>query len=386
MSHLARARSAMLIASLLCLGLPTNSAMATHGGEFTINSKAADPTTYDTFFPATKACPTGGRASEPIPGAQHGTGDNSLTPSTMVLGEIVPFEFLIVAKAGAPADSTIELVATWDTVTTPSGDFGYDEAYLVYCAFVDTGDPDTIDPDGDASASFTSALVGDLIQGRFVVEGLDPGDEVVVEAWVVLDRSAPPGVSGNVQARMDSAGTLLPDEDTINVGAETVNLQPDDNFLRAIMIQKLIAAGSNSAQTFDFTGEISTSLGHGQVSDPVVVVDGSYQVTEALPAGWVNPSISCDDADSGGSGATVTFEVSLETILCTFTNTQAAATTTTTSPATTTTPATTATTATTTRPTLPLTGGDMASLGGLALSIVAMGGLAILGARSRRAE
>jgi hypothetical protein len=305
----------------------------------------------------------------------------------MVLGEIVPFEFEVTVGGAAPADSSIELHAVWDTVTTPSGDFGYSETYLVYCAFVDTADPGTSDPDGDASATFSSSLVGTQIDGTFVVVGLDPGDVVIVEAWVVLDNSVPAGISGNVQGRMVDAQTLTPDVDTINVGAETVNLQPNEDFLRAILLLKLIGAGSEPSQTFDFSGDITATLGDGQVSDPVTVVDGSYAVTEALPSGWSDPSIACDDDDSSGTGGTATYVVELETVICTFTNVEAAATTTTTTAATTTSAGATTSTAaatTTVSPTLPFTGQEPTGLGGLALALAALGGLLLIATRSRR--
>lgn len=380
-----------MLAAVLAFLLPAPGALATHGGEFTISSRAADPVSYDSVFPEFTSCPAGGRAAEPIPGAQYGTGVNSLTPSTMVLGEIVPFEFRITVGGAAPFDSSIELVANWDTVTTPSGDFGYNEDYLVYCVFVDTADPDTADSGNDAAASVTSALNGTQIEGTMEVVGLDPGDVVVVEAWVVLDKSAPPSISGNVQARMISAQTLTPDVDTINVGAETTNLQPDDNFLRAIMVLKEVDAASDQTQTFDFSGAITATLGDGGVSDPVIVDDGSYDVTETVPGGWLTPSIACDDDDSTSMDATVTFIVDLETIVCTFTNVQEPVTTTTTSPTTTVAPTTTSASTTTTvatttstAPTLPFTGGDAGLMVGMALSLLALGGLIVGTVRSRR--
>ena len=374
-------------ALLMAMLVPGPAALATHGGEFSINSRAADPVTYDSVFPVSQSCPTGGRAAEPIPGAQHATGVNSLTPSTMVLGEIVPFEFEVTVGGAAPADSSIELHAQWNTVTTPSGDFGYSETYLVYCAFVDTADPSTSDPDGDASASFSSSLVGTQIDGVFVVVGLDPGDVVIVEAWVVLDSSVPTGISGNVQGRMVGAQTLTPDVDTINVGAETVNLQPDEDFLRAILLLKLIGAGSDPSQTFDFSGDITATLGDGQVSDPQIVTDGTYTVSETLPSGWADPSIGCDDDDSSGTGVTATYSVELETVICTFTNAEAAATTTTTAATTTSTGVTTASTGATTTvsPTLPLTGQESTGFAGLAVALIALGGLLLIAIRSRRA-
>lgn len=380
-------RGCILGLVLLIIGVsPAPRAIASHGGEFTINARAADPTTYSAVFPAFTSCPGGGAASDPIAGAQYSTGVNSLTPSTMVLGEIVPFEFRISVGAAAPADSSIEFTATWDTVTTPSGDFGYSDSYLVYCAFVDTAE--SSDGDGDATATVSSALVGTQIEGTFEVTGLDANDVVVVEAWVVLDSSVPTGVSGNVQARMVAAQTLTPDVDTINVGAETTNLQPDEDFLRAIMVVKQIASGSDSSQTFDFSGDVTATLGDGQVSAPVIVTDGSYTSSEAVPSGWDTPSIACDDDDSSGDGSTVTFIVDLETIVCTFTNAEAAAatTTTTTVGTTTTTSATTSTTtsSTSTSSTLPFTGGGSASYASLAIALIGLGALLLIGVRSRR--
>ena len=308
----------------------------------------------------------------------------------MVLGEIVPFEFRIAVGAASPADSSIEFTATGDTVTTPSGDFGYSETYLVYCAFVDT--TESTDPDADASASVSSALVGTQIEGIFEISGLDPNDEIVVEAWVVLDSSVPPGVSGNVQARMVDAQTLTPDVDTINVGAETTNLQPDDNFQRAIMIVKQVAEGSDSAQSFEFSGDITATLNDGQVSSPLIVSDGSYSATETVPTGWDTPAIACDDEDSSGDGATVTFNVDLETIVCTFTNAQVPTTTTSTSTTTTTSstttsvsPSTTTSAATTTSSTLPFTGVNPEITAGMALFLMATGGLVLALLTRRRA-
>jgi hypothetical protein len=382
-------RFGVLLALVIVALLPVSVAWASHGGEFTLNSRAADPTTYEAVFPAFTSCPAGGRAADPIPGAQYATGVNSLTPSTMVLGEIVPFEFRIAVGSSSPADSSIEFTATWDTVTTPSGDFGFSDSYLVYCTFVDTAE--STDPDGDASAAVSSALMGTQIEGTFQVSGLDANDVVVVEAWVVLDSSVPPAVSGNVQARMIDAQTLTPDVDTINVGAETTNLQPDENFQRAIMVVKQIASGSDSSQTFGFSGDVTATLGDGQVSTPLIVTDGSYSVTEAVPEGWDTPTIACDDDDSGGDGPTATFNVDLETIVCTFTNAEAApASTTTTAPTTTTTAGiTTSTTLATTTtaavasPTLPFTGLGSTVTAGLGLSLIAAGGL-ILALRTRR--
>lgn len=365
------------LVTILAIVVPTSASLASHGGEFSIDYKTARPANYSTTFPFNQSCPSGGRASEPLPGAQHATGQESLTPAELILGQIVAFEFEITVGGSAPADSSIEFQAGWETVTTSAGDFGYDEAFLVYCAFVDTGDPSTADPEGDATATVSSALVGTEIQGTFQVSGLDAGDVVVVEAWLVLDRRVPQDTSGNVQSRLIGANTLTPDEDTINTGAQNIPLLRVQEFRGAILVQKVIASGSDDSATFDFTGAITATLGHGEISDPVVVDDGTYEVTETVPSGWSDPSIVCDDDDSAGSGPTANFIIDTETVVCTFTNAEAPVETT----ATTSTTAPISPVTTQGLTTLPFTGANEAALVGFGLLLLAVGALMVVAAR-----
>jgi len=106
----------------------------------------------------------------------------------------VPFETVIEVGGGpGPERGTIEFTADWATHTTSNDRFGYDKNYMVYCAFVDAADPGLIDPHYNARVeSFSAALVNtgtvdEKIRGTFRVSGLDSGDRVVVEIWVVLD-------------------------------------------------------------------------------------------------------------------------------------------------------------------------------------------------------
>lgn len=392
------AKALLLAVSVTVLLTPAVRVSASHGGEFAIDYKAARPTLYPTTFPITQGCPaSGGQAAEPLPGAQHATGQESLTPSEMVLGQIVAFEFEITVGGSAPADSSIEFRNRWDTVTTPSGDFGYAEDFLVYCAFVDTADPSASDSESDAAATVTSALVGTQIQGTFEVVGLDPGDVVVVEAWLVLENRIPPGTSGNVQSRILDARTLTPDEDTISTGAQTIPILRVQDFLSAIIVRKLIDPASDQTATFEFSGDVTATLGHGEISDPVVVDDGTYSVMESVPEGWSTPTVECDDEDSSGADDEVTFNVSSETVICTFSNIESPPTTTTSTTTTTTTASSTTTIATTTTlqqtttsastpTTLPYTGSSSMSLAGLALVLLAMGGLLFAHSRGRQSS
>jgi hypothetical protein len=147
----------------------------------------------------------------------------SLMPESLYLGQIVPFEIKIsVTGSQAPEDGNIQFTAGWSTETTSRVDFGYDATIGVLAAFVDTGDCAHNDPSGDASvSSFNWSIVkGNEIQGVFNITGLDDGDEVVVEVWVVISGTFPSaGANGNVHSRLIDATTS---RDKINTGTQTV--------------------------------------------------------------------------------------------------------------------------------------------------------------------
>jgi hypothetical protein len=148
----------------------------------------------------------------------------SLMPEHLYLGQIVPFEIKIsVSGSQAPEDGNITFTAGWSTETTSGGDFGYDKSIGVLAAFVDTGDGAHNDPSGDASvSSFSWSIVNkNEIQGVFDITGLDDGDEVVVEVWVVINNIFPSaGATGNVHSRLLDATTSQ--GDTISTGRQTI--------------------------------------------------------------------------------------------------------------------------------------------------------------------
>jgi len=204
------------------------------GGAYTINFAAADPVIYipPVPFPAAVTPIVGrGDGDTEIPDAwftEPGGVDvkvESLAPDNMALGQVVPFEIRIsVDGAVTPENGVITFIAGWNIETSSNDAFGYDENYGVIAAFVDTGDGAFIDPEGDATVStYTWEVTGDEIQGTFTVTGLDDGDVVVVEAWLVLDATIPVKVSGNVPSRLIDAwtGNHL---DDISTGNQTVPL------------------------------------------------------------------------------------------------------------------------------------------------------------------
>ncbi len=190
-----------MAAFMLMIGLLTSQAGAA-GGAYTLNFSAADPSIYipPIPFPNSLTAPTGRGDGNPlIPLAQFndGTSDvkvESLAPQDMALGQIVPFELKIsVSGDTTPENGVITFVLGWNTLTTNGGDFGYDArvddmGHGVIGAFIDTGDGTYVDPGNDATVdSFTWSLINDEIVGIFTVSGLDDGDMVVLEPWLVLD-------------------------------------------------------------------------------------------------------------------------------------------------------------------------------------------------------
>ncbi len=235
---------AMLPSLLAVTGLAPTPAAAV-GGAYTLDFSAADPADYipPIPFPSNVTPIVGaGNGDTQIPDAYFispvlGTEVNveSLAPEDMALGQVVPFEIEItVSGSTAPEDGNITFDAGWNIDTTSNNDFGYDDTIGVLAAFIDTGDGAHLDPDGDATvSSFSWQVVGDEIVGTFNVSGLDDGDVVVLEAWLVLDDSIPAGSTGNVQSRLISAETVADSPDTINTGNQAVPLLRVQEFFSA---------------------------------------------------------------------------------------------------------------------------------------------------------
>jgi hypothetical protein len=149
----------------------------------------------------------------------------------MALGQVVPFEAVIgLSGAPGPERGTIEFSASWATHTTSNDRFGFDTNYMVYCAFVDTGDPGFIDPNNNARVqSISSTLINqgtidEQIVGTFRVTGLDVGDQIPVEIWMVLDSTQPGNVGGTIAAQLVSAAKFLNPPEPITVGSKTISI------------------------------------------------------------------------------------------------------------------------------------------------------------------
>jgi hypothetical protein len=197
--------------------------------------------TYMKFAPGSLPCPESailtGRALDPLRNAVAFSANGQLDALTsignvpMAFGQIVPFEAVIQPTGGpGPEHGKIEFTADWHTYTTSNNRFGYDTNYMVYCAFVDAADPGSIDPNFNARVdSFSSTVVNrgtieEAIRGTFRISGLDAGDRVVVEIWVVLQPNMAEHSGGTVAATLVSAQTLANPPAEITIGTQTDSL------------------------------------------------------------------------------------------------------------------------------------------------------------------
>src|SRR5205085_8212588 len=96
------------------------------------------------------------------------------------------------------------------------------------------------------------------------------------------------------------------------------------NTKRATIIVKKVTNPSGDSATFDFTGDVTATLGDGQTQSKSVA-PGSYTVTESAKTGWDLTGLSCDDTGSSGDtgSGTATFDVAAgQTVTCTCRHTQ----------------------------------------------------------------
>jgi len=159
----------------------------------------------------------------------HSNTRESLAPEDLVLGQIVPFEaYITVNGSTQPENGKISMEMFWSTKTTSGSDFGYDGKYMVYAAFVDI--THSTDPLENArvtkidnkpnTADFTSVIT---------VEGLDNGDIISVEIWVVLQETLPNKIAGNNDSSFVRADTAS--GEVITKSAQTVPLLKPSDFL-----------------------------------------------------------------------------------------------------------------------------------------------------------
>ncbi|WJJ97206.1 T9SS type A sorting domain-containing protein [Algibacter luteus] len=263
------------------------------GGDYDdMDFEAGDPDLYPrvTYAQVSGSLPVGNANSAspgfPIPGADHGTSVESLQPSNLGLGQVVPFLLEFGMDPGSTcANDCMTFVASWRTKTTANSNFGFDESLGVIAAFVDSGDPFHNDTGTTATVvSFSWVFDGvNEIIGTIKVCGIDPGDDLVVEMWLVLDDALPGGsLSGNIQTALEDAetsgtgtGSCAPGS-SISTGNQTVPLNQVGKFKTEdvdIAISKVDNADPVPYNT-DYTYTITVSnLSATTVANSVVITD-----------------------------------------------------------------------------------------------------------------
>jgi len=272
------------------------------GGAYSIDFSSYNPDTYKKyiakyFAPLTEG--TTGRYTDKLDNTLHSNTVESLNPQDLVLGQIVPFEAEItVIGSTIPENGVIDIEMLWSTVTTSGSAFGYDGDYMVYAAFVDIGDSD--DPGEDATVTAIDNNPGSgFFSSIITVEGLDNGDKVVVEVWVVLQDSLPDKITGNNDSSLVSAETAS--GSTINTGSQVVPLKQPSDFLDygSLSIVKtftgypvgfdlpdqITVQVTGVSYSFPLVININQTTGIGTVTQPGLV-PGTYTIAEISVPGW----------------------------------------------------------------------------------------------------
>lgn len=200
-------------------------------GDYSIDFSAYNPEFYDRISYLPGMSLPSGNVTSPLGGTDHDKTVESLNPQNLGLGQIVAYEYFVRADAGGACfNDQITIGGEFLTETSNGSLFGFDGAVGVVAAFVDTNPLDIFNSDGGTQATvsgFSWNLVGNTIESSVDVMGMDPGDEITVEIWVVLQQSIEAGIGGNVKTRLGAAaisGTCETNKTTINTGNQEIPL------------------------------------------------------------------------------------------------------------------------------------------------------------------
>ncbi len=244
----------------------------------------------------------------------------SLAPQNLALGQIVAFETEVtVSGLTTPENGEITLSPNWSTDTTNGDNFGYDPSFGLYCAFVDTADSAGSDADAKVSAySWTAG--GGQIDADVTLTGLDDGETIVVEMWVVLDKTIPVGTNGNVPSGMTSAVTGA--GDPINVGAQTVPLNKVQAFFTAkadLSVSKSdspdpVIGGNQLTYTITVTNNSTDTVANDVKVEDDLDTNTTYVSSSGATCSAAAGKVTCDvGAMAPGAVVTITIVVTVST-------------------------------------------------------------------------
>jgi len=284
-----------------------NTSFTDDGGAYSIDFSSYNPDTYQKYiakYYAPLANGYYGRTTDKLNTTLHTNSVESLAPEDLVLGQIVPFEAQITVNGStAPENGTITMEMLWSTETTSKSAFGFDDSYRVYAAFVDS--TESVDPGGDASVTgFTEGTGSGYFTGVVTVSGLDNGDTIIVEIWVVLQDTLPNKIVGNNDTsliRADTAPALPNTPQVITKSAQTVPLLRPGDFLDFGSLQiiknftgwpagydlpdQVTVMVRSISYTFPLVIDIDQSTGIGSITQ-AGLVPGTYAIDEISIANW----------------------------------------------------------------------------------------------------
>lgn len=201
------------IVALLVVAVGAVGAMTVFGGSdpatYEVDLSVSEPTRENRLLPDRVQCPVDGRLADglvdgPLPGTSFAPTDDTLD-AIFAPGQVVAFQYAISAATDAPENGALDLEVALPRATARA--MGFDPDRNVLCAFVDTSDPSHREGAGANPAVARSQDLPptqDSIRTRLAVQGLDPGDRVVVEMWVAAPRGIPE-TSPTLETRITAA-------------------------------------------------------------------------------------------------------------------------------------------------------------------------------------
>ena len=240
------------------------------GGDIDLDYVAAGPFTYD-HSTGLGAYPTFGYNDRTID-KDDGVVE-SLESGDFECGDYVTFFTQITVDSGAADGGAIELDYTFGAETTGQPGLGFSDIIDVG---VNTPDDGNQNLDGDETATLIAEGFDssgyDQVTGTVAIDGLDPGDVVIV--YLIAELTCEPGETptGNILNAIETGRVTSNDDDTIPVGQQTVPMKTTGFVPEpAIDIEKSCPA--EAAFGDDITYEITITNNGNEDLDTVVVTD-----------------------------------------------------------------------------------------------------------------
>jgi uncharacterized repeat protein (TIGR01451 family) len=240
------------------------------GGDIDLDFIAAGPFTYNHAT---------GLGTYP----QFGYNDRQISKSNGVVeslesgdfecDDLVTFFTQITVDSGAASGGTIELDYTYGAETTGQPGLGFTDIISVAVNIPDDGNKNL---DGDEVATLIAEGLDtsgyNQVTGTVEIEGLDPGDVVIVRSIVLLECLQGDSPTGNILSAIESGRVTDPENDTIQVGQQTVPMKTTGFVAEpAIDIEKICE--SPVAFGDDITYDITITNNGNEDLENIVVID-----------------------------------------------------------------------------------------------------------------